>query len=556
MPHRQRRVVIVGASAAGLRCGARLARLEPDTEMIIVEKRASFSVAACGIPYMISGDLESPDTLRETADGALRDETYFESVKGIQILSGWGATSIDVAARELLIEDGVKSRALPWDDLVLATGARARRLPGQPDHPRVVHVHDLEEGAGLRRSLERGTVGRAIIVGAGLVGCEMAEAFRAMWGCEVVLLEREAYPLPQLLDAEGGALIAEVLSGQGIHLETGVRVDAIRPEGESIRVETPAGAHVADVVVVAVGVEPEVELARAAGVRLGESGAIEVDERLATSVPGIWAAGDCIETRHVVTGKGAYLPLGSLANRQGRTLANILAGRQDRFPPVSGASAVKVFDWNVAAAGCTRRGAGSEYPNAESVWICAYDRAHYWPEAKDIFLQLVYDPESGRLLGVQALGEGEVAKRVDVAAQFLARGATLAEVAGLEHSYAPPYAPALEPVAVAAMVAENHRAGIRSVSPLTPLDGVQLLDVRHSAERAVRPFPQPQVTGMALEELRQRTGELAPGPWLVVCERGGRSAEAVRILLRNGIDSSYLGGGLQWRDLAIGAGEP
>jgi rhodanese-related sulfurtransferase len=281
-----------------------------------------------------------------------------------------------------------------------------------------------------------------------------------------------------------------------------------------------------------------------------------VDERLATSVPGIWAVGDCIETQHVVTGKAAYLPLGSLANRQGRTLANILAGREDRFPPVTGASAVKVFDWNVATAGCTMRDAVSQGRRAESVWLCADDRAHYWPESEEIFLQLVYDPDSGRLLGVQALGEGEVAKRVDVASQFLARRATLAELADLEHSYSPPYAPAMEPLAVAAQVAENQRSGVRSVSPLTPLEGVQLLDVRHSAERAARSFPLPQVIEVALAELRLRAGELAPGRWLAVCERGTRSAEAVRILRRHGVDSSYLAGGLRWRELAGAKGGP
>ncbi len=556
MPSGRRRVVIVGASAAGLRCGARLARLEPDTEIVIVERRRKFSVAACGIAYLVSGDLASPETLRETADGALRDRAYLEAVKGIRVLDGWNAAAVDAGARRVTVGNGADSRDLEWDDLVLAVGARARRLPGQPDHPRVVNVHDLEDGTALRRSLERGEIGRAVIVGAGLVGCEMAEAFQAMWGCQVVLLERESHPLPHLLDVEGGRLLAGALARQGIAVETGVRVEAIRPREDSVEVETGRGRHVTDVVVAAVGVEPEVALARSSGVRLGASGAIAVDDRLATSVPGIWAAGDCIETRHVVTGEPTYLPLGSLANRQGRTLANILAGGADRFPPVSGAVAVKIFDWNVATAGCTARSAASRGAGAESVWLCADDRAHYWPESQEIFLQLVYEPGSGRLLGVQALGEGEVAKRVDVAAQFLARGATVAELARLEHCYSPPYAPAMEPLAVAALAAENQRAGVPSISPLTPLDGMRVLDVRHPAERAARPLPHREVTGIALEELRPRGEGLAPGPWLAVCERGGRSAEAVRILRRSGVESTYLGGGFRWRELAAGEGGP
>ena len=186
MPEAQRTVVIVGASAAGLRCGARLARLEPGTRIITVERRRTFSVAACGIPYLVSGDIDAPATLRQAPDGTLRDEAYFESVKDIRVLSGWSATSIDAGARRIVIENGAETRTLAWDELVLATGSRAARLPGQPPHPRVMSIHDLEDGAELSRSLQRGQVGSALIIGAGLVGCEMAEAFRAMWGCEAV----------------------------------------------------------------------------------------------------------------------------------------------------------------------------------------------------------------------------------------------------------------------------------------------------------------------------------------------------------------------------------
>ena len=210
---------------------------------------------------------------------------------------------------------------------------------------------------------------------------------------------------------------------------------------------------------------PEVALARSAGVALGTTGAIAVDDRLATNVPHIWAAGDCIEVRRLPDGRPLHLPLGSLANRQGRVLADVLAGRDDRFPGATGAVAVKVFDLNVAATGLTRTRAEAEGIAARSVWVTAHDRAHYWPEAAEIAIHLVYEAGSRRVLGVQAVGAGEVAKRVDVATAYIARGATVTELAGLEHAYAPPFAPAIDPLAAAAFAAENQEDGLEARRP-------------------------------------------------------------------------------------------
>jgi rhodanese-related sulfurtransferase len=303
----------------------------------------------------------------------------------------------------------------------------------------------------------------------------------------------------------------------------------------------------ADVAIVAVGVAPAIDLASAAGVAIGRTGAISVDERLATSVPGIWAAGDCVEVRHAVTGEPVHLPLGSLANRQGRTLANVLAGRADSFPAVTGAVAVKVFDWNVATAGVTRASARARGIAARSVWVTSHDRAHYWPEAKEIVVHLVYEPFTQRVLGVQIAGAGEAAKRADVAAQLIARRGTLAELAQIEHAYAPAYAPAVEPLAVAAWVAEDCEDGVHAAPPVASLHDRSVLDVRNPDEAAAHPVSAPHVVRVPLGELRRRSTENREGEWLVVCERGARAAEAVRLLQGRGEAAEYLGAGLRFR---------
>ncbi len=547
------RVAVIGASAAGLRCAARLARLRPEWRITVVEARTVFSDAACGLPYVLSGDIDEADDLRRTSWGALRDVDFFRDAKGIEVLAGWRAVAVDPAARSLTVRSGKLERTLRWDDLVIATGARPRRLPRQPRHPLVSVFHTREDMAPLKRALVEGAIEHVAVIGAGPVGCELAEAFTSLWGAEVTLVEAAATPLPTLVDGEIGALVKAVLERNGVRVlcKSPVRSLSVK-DG---KVQLAAGGHrlTADAAVVAVGVEPAVELAASAGVALGLTGAIAVDERLATSVEHVWAAGDCVEVRHAVTGRPAHLPFGSLANRQGRVLANVLAGLPDRFGPVAGAFAVKVFDLNIAAAGCSATMARAHGLDPEAVWITTEDRAHYWPEKQEMHLELVVDRATREILGVAAAGTGEVVKRVDVAAQYLLQRATVDQLARLEHAYAPPYAPALDPLAVAAFVALDVEEGTAPVSPLAQLDGAAVLDVRSPAEQRSLPIQDAEVVAIPFEELRGRIEEVSTDhSWIVVCERGTRSAEAVRWLRRRGADARYLGGGMLWRSAARG----
>jgi NADPH-dependent 2,4-dienoyl-CoA reductase/sulfur reductase-like enzyme/rhodanese-related sulfurtransferase len=511
-----------------------------------VEKADVFSYAACGLPYALAGDIAEADALRKTGDGVVRDVDYFYNVKGIDVLSGWHAEEIDTTEQKLLISRKGERRELEWDELVFATGARPLKLPNQPDHPRVRSFHTFHDVHPLHQGLAKGEIASVIIIGAGLVGCELAEAFGALWGADVTLIEAAETPLPGVLGPETAGIVSQALRDNDVRLHMGAPVERVEARDDGVTVTAGGRSFKADIAVVAIGVVPVTELARQAGVELGPNGAIAVDDRLQTSRPHIWAIGDCIEVRHSVTGKPCFLPLGSLANRQGRTLANVLVGRDDRFPPIVGAVAVKVFDSNIAAVGLTHRSAEEHFQDVRSVCLSAQDRPHYWPEAKDIALQLIYDSGSSRVLGVQAVGEGDVTKRVDVATQLIKKGAVLEEFSHLEHAYAPPYSPAIDPLGVAAFAAQNFEDGVLAISPEDSLDDVKVLDVRHPEEREARPFPAGNTTEVPLSEIRDRLKELEDGPWVVVCERGTRSSETVRLLEAEGIQAQYLGGGVKW----------
>jgi NADPH-dependent 2,4-dienoyl-CoA reductase/sulfur reductase-like enzyme/rhodanese-related sulfurtransferase len=548
MPEQTKRIVIVGASAAGLRCACRIRRLQPEWPVTVVEANDVFSYGACGMPYVLSGDIEELGILRRTPYGTDRDTAFFATSKGIEILSPWRAVDVDPDAKTLTIASGDDQRVLEWDELVLATGASHRLLPGQPEHERIRAFHVWDDVKPLKIGLMRGEIGEVAVVGAGLVGCEIAEAFASLWGADVTLIEAAPNPLPEILDPELGAVVGKHLENQDVRVVTSAPVERFEPDDEGVTLFAGGEEIRADVAVVAVGVRPRVELAEAAGASIGPTGAIRVDEHLATSVAHIWAAGDCAEVRHVVTGGPAFTPLGSLANRQGRTLGTRLAGGEGTFGPIAGAAAVKVFDLNIASVGCTAFRLGADGQGVRSVWISAEDRAHYWPEAKLVLLGMVYDPATRRVMGVQGVGEeGEVAKRIDVAAQLILRRATIEDFIEIEHAYAPPYAPALDPLTVLACAAQNELDGIEGSSPLMDLSGATVLDVRIDEEREERPVEAGTVVEIEVGELRDRIDELPGGPLTVVCAHGTRSAEAVRFLTSRGINARYLGGGMSWR---------
>jgi NADPH-dependent 2,4-dienoyl-CoA reductase/sulfur reductase-like enzyme/rhodanese-related sulfurtransferase len=544
------RIVVIGASAAGLRAASRAKRLLPDADVRVFDREAVISVGACGLPYYLSGDVENADKLRATAWGQLRDPEFFHSVKDVTVRTGVEAVAIDRAAKTVRVRDSAGAEeAVPYDRLVLATGATPKRLPGIPiDHPRVTVFKTIDDAKRWRARLEAREVDRVAVLGAGYIGCELAEAFGGMWGCEVDLIEAEDRVLPQVLDPEMAALVQAHLEDQGIRVHLNARVEGIDDADGGLAVRTSAGVVATQHAVLALGFAPAATLAADAGLAIAPTGGIAVDASLRTSDPDVFAAGDCIEVTHAVSGRLANIPLGSLANKQGRVVGDVLAGRDARFGPVVGSGAVKVFDLNVAATGLTEASAARAGIESAAVWGTFSDKAHYHPGDKTIQLKLVFAPTSGRLLGLQAVGAGDVVRRVDVFAALLARGGTVGDLLDLEFAYAPPYAPPLDPLYVLGCAAINQvRDGVRSVAPSFPSADVLVLDARTRGEAKARPLP--GSLNIPLDELRARLSELAVGRnVLVVCAKGPRSAEAARILLNAGREGvTYLGGGLLMR---------
>jgi len=562
------RILIVGASAAGLKAGARAARLMPGAAITVLDSRTFISFGACGLPYFVAGDVDSLESLRETAYGTPRDPAFFAAVKGLDVRTGWTVTRLDPVGHTITAADAEgREETFSYDKLVIGTGATARTLPGVELGERVTCLHGPEDALAVRRGLETGQVGSAVVVGGGFIGVEMAVALADMWGCEVTIVEAEDRLLPNMLDPEMSDIVVAALRARDIEVHTGCPVTAARTVEED---GAPTGASVEaggalegkplsiDHVVVALGVAPAVDLAVAAGLETGPRGALRVDERLRTSVTDIHAAGDCIEVISVVSGDSMHVPLGSLANRQGRVVGDNLAGLDSTFGPVAGSACVKVFDTGVAATGLTEAAARRAGLDARAAWGAFLDVAHYYPEPKTIFLKLVYEAGTGRILGLQGVGEGDVVKRVDVAAAILQRGGTLDDLLDLEFCYSPPFNAALDPLhGLAATALNQERFGIPGTDPTGDTAGRVVLDVRKPDEIIDAKPLIPDALNIAVEEVRARVAEIPRDqPLLVICERGPRSAETARWLQAQGFgDVVFVAGGAMMRYAAHPAGD-
>lgn len=548
-------VVIVGAVACGAKAASRIRRLAPHAKIDVVDQGRFISFAACGLPYFVQGKVKEIDDLLRTTYGRTRDALYFRDTKDVTVHTGTRALAIDRANKTLLVRDLATGaeRALPYDRLVLAPGAS----PVRPKIPGLdlagVHslttIEDAQHVAELVSSRERG---RAVVIGAGFVGVETTEALAARrWS--VTLVERFDQVFPWALDPEIAALVAERLFERAVDVKTSTEVSEIRgTDGRVTSVVTSKGEIPADLVIVATGVRPNVDLARDAGLALGETGAIAVDEHLRTSDPDIFAGGDAVEMTHLVSGKPCFIPLGSTANKHGRVIGDNVCGIETRFPGILGTFVCQVFDDAVGSTGLSERRARDLGYDAWAVTVPGFDRAHYYPGAQVVALKLVVEAPTGRLLGMQALGKGEVARRIDVAATALRYGACVEDLAQLDLAYAPPFATALDCLLQAANAASNRRAGFlhpitaAELRPRLQDDGVCIVDVRSPQEFGRSHIDSDIVLNVPIDELTRRFDELPRDRELVcVCELGLRSYVAQRLLAGAGFERvRTLDGGL------------
>lgn len=439
------RLVVLGGGAAGMSAASAARRTAPSWDVVVCEANGYAAYGMCGIPYYVGGVVPEAEDLLAHPPAAFRED------RGIDLRLHTRAVSLDPVLRRVVIEHGGGRTSLDYDALVLATGARPTRppIPGL-DHERVFTVRSMEEAIRLRTLLDQGVVEHALVIGAGYIGLEAVEAL-AEKGARVVVAEALNRPLTTV-DEPLSALVAdEVRRHATLRLSTAVT--ALRASGSRLEVALGDEAVEVDAVVLAAGVRPDSDLLVTVGARHLPGGAIVVDDRMRTSLPDVYAAGDCVAHHHRVLDAPAWVPLGPAANKTGRIAGSVAVGGDDAFRGVVGTAVVKVFDLSVARTGLTLAEAG---PTALATDVVHRTRAKYYPGGAPLHVRLVHTPD-GRLLGGQLAGREGAAKRIDVLATALYAGLSVADLAALDLSYAPPYAPVYDPILIAAQQAMRNR---------------------------------------------------------------------------------------------------
>ena len=557
------KILVVGGVALGPKAACRCKRLMPDAEVMLVDENVFISYGGCGIPYYVSGEIQNLDDLRSTPYHTVRDTDFFRDMKGITVRTQTRALAIDRAAKTLLVKDVVtgKEEKLPYDKLVLATGASPRVPPIEgKDLKNVLSLTRLEAAGAIRSACQEGKVSEAVIVGGGFIGLEAAVALADMWGVKVSVVEMMDQILPGVLSQPLSRMAANDCQAHKVDVFTSEKV--LRLEGENgtvTKVVTDKREIPAQMVIFAAGFIPNGQLAKDAGLEVAPFGAVVVDEHMRTTDPSIYAGGDCVAIKNIITGKMGYLPLGSMANRQGRIIGTNLAGGNASFPGFVGSWAVKLFGLSFCGVGLTVERARKEGFDAMSVSVEQLDHAHFFPEKSMMSLELVVDKATSRVLGLQgACADPDSLKaRIDaVAAALQYSKPTVEDISNLEIAYAPPFASAMDVVNVVANVADNALAG-----RFTPVTADQFMDLWHKRSENHVFFidSRPAAAGKAmqekhpdwhaipLEEIAARINEVPKDrPVAIICNTGLRAYDSLLVLARNGVtDVVNSTGGMQ-----------
>ena len=462
-----KRIVIIGGVAAGMKTASRLRRRDKDAEIIVLERGSEVSYGACGFPYYIGGDVKEFGCFTNGPQG-IRDAAYFREVKGVEVLVRHEATAINRSEHTVtyLNRDTGETKVLPYDKLVLATGSTPVKLPIPGADLDGVHnfwfpwdVH------AVKKDMTENKVTDVVIVGAGLVGMELAEAFHKQ-GLTVNIVEMQDRILPQMLDKEMADLLQKPVLKAGINLYLNEKTVTIEGSTKVTAVKTDKRLIPAQLVIVAVGVRPNVELAREAGIEIGPSGSIAVNEYLETSDPDIYAGGDCAENTNIISKAKLFTPMGSTANKHGRVIADNIAGDEIKYPGILNTGICQVLNWQAGSTGLNETSAQKAGLKFESVVVPGFDRLGYMPGANRLILKLLAEVGSHRVIGAQAVGTGGVDKRIDAIATAMAFGAKVEDLSNIDYGYAPPFNGPIDNVSTAANVLMNKFAGhLRSINP-------------------------------------------------------------------------------------------
>ncbi|ABO49589.1 FAD-dependent pyridine nucleotide-disulfide oxidoreductase [Desulforamulus reducens MI-1] len=536
-----KKILIIGGVAAGPKTAARARRLDPEAQITILEKGKYISYAGCGMPFYLSGKIHDFDHLYSTSYGVKRDPEFFKSERGVDVFTGVEAISIDrtnkkVVARD--VETG-EEKIFEYDKLVLGTGSNPITPPIENlDLKGVYRLNHLTDAAAIKQALDAGEVNDVVVIGTGFIGMEAVDAIFSPRRTVTVVEFRETL-LPGILDPDMGKLLYKSFYEQGLEGRFGEKV--LKLEGEDGRVSkviTDKGSIDADAVILAVGVRPNVKLAQDAGLTIGETGAIAVNEYMETSDPDIYALGDCAENTNLLTGKKVFAPMATYANRQGRVVGDNVTGRKSTFKGILGTGVLHCMDMNVARTGLGEVQARALGYDIETITVATFDMTHYHPNSNKIVLKMIAEKGTQRILGIQGLGKGEVAKRADVVAALIQYGGTLDDLLNVDLGYAPPYNTPIDPMVHAGNALKNKLEGIANTytpaevqAKLEKGDDFVLLDVRTAQQFNMRYIEDERTKQLALGELRQKLAEVPKDKEIVtVCVMGSRAYEAARIL--------------------------
>lgn len=541
------KILIIGGVAGGASCAARARRLSEEAEIIIFERGQYVSFANCGLPYYIG------DAITEEQNLIIATPELFRDRFNIEVRTESNVIAVDRAKQEIEVEDLKTSAKYQerYDALVLAPGALPIRPPFPGiDLPGIFSLRTIPDSRDIRNWIVQNDVKRAIIVGGSFIGLEMAENL-VKRGISVAIIEMENQVMP-VLDYEMAAPVHEHLKAKGISLHLGDAVAEFAQNSDrSLNVKTKSGkTFVADIVILAIGVRPEITLAENAGLEIGEKGGIRVDNQMKTSDDHIWAVGDAVEVRDFISGEWTTIPLAGPANRQGRIAAGRILGRDLTFRGVQGTSICGVLGMTIAFTGLTEKTLqnlekSEKNINYEKVYLYPDNHASYYPGSNHIALKLIFSTDDGRILGAQAVGQEGVDKRIDVIAMSIQNNATVFDLEEAELCYAPQYGAAKDPVNMAGMIAAN---ALRGDAPLAHWENMEdtdafMLDVRTAFEYESGHVN--RALNIPLHDLRSRIHELPSDreiwPYCVV---GYRSYYATRILRLHGLNARNLSGGI------------
>lgn len=519
------KVLIIGGGACGASAAARLRRLDDTAEILILEQTEEISIANCGLPYYCSNVINSEEKMHVSS------VDKFKNLLNVDIRLGARVTSIDRLKKTVTVND---NEILSYDKLVLAPGAN----PFKPDikgidNPKIFTVRTLNDANMIKAHLKMSNAKEAVVIGGGFIGVEMAENFAELSGVNTTLVEAASHILPPV-DKETAAFAHNEMRKHGINL---ILSDAVTEFGSN-EIRLSSGRRIPyDIAVLAIGVKPETSLALACGIQTGKSGGIKVNKFMQTSDENIYAGGDSVEVEGFVTGEEILVPLAGPANRQGRIIADNIAGYKSTYKKSLGSAVVKVFDLTIASAGCSEETLLKRNIPYLKTFTFGFSHASYYPGATRTMYKLLFNKE-GDILGIQAAGYEGVEKRVDVMAASMRNGLKVWELIDLELCYAPPYSSAKDPVNILGMHADNILKGFVKPAFIEDIDNAMLIDIRSKAE-----FERETINGAVnifTPELRERYKELPRDKKIILfCNTGFQSYVASRILIQRGFDNVY-----------------